>query len=321
MKLLVSGYYGFGNLGDEALLSGLLTGLRAHAVTVLSGRPGDTRALHGISAVHRLRGLPALWHHDTLLSGGGGLLQDKTSARSLRYYLGVITLAKRLGKRVVVYGQSVGPLSPVGEKSVARALRGVPVAVRDRASQRLLAQLDIPAALVADTALLLPGPLQKPAENAPILLIPRGSLPEVTAALARLAKALGKEGLPTAGVALHPSEDAAALAELPPGVARLKAPTPQVALELIAGSRYVVSARLHGLILAARARRPFSGIAYDPKVAAFLSETGNRAHLVPPNPDAIIEEIFKPAFDADKVAALEARAESGLVWLEAALNG
>jgi polysaccharide pyruvyl transferase CsaB len=320
VKLLISGYYGFGNLGDEALLSGLLTGLRAHAVTVLSGRPGDTRALHGIGAMHRLRGLPALLHHDALLSGGGGLLQDKTSARSLRYYLGVLTLAKRLGKRVVVYGQSVGPLSPDGERAVARALRGVPVAVRDRPSQRLLAQLDIPATLTADTALLLPGPFPGPAEHAPVLLIPRGGYPAVTAALARLAETLAKEGLPTAGVALHPSEDAAALAELPPSVARLEAPTPQAALELIAESRYVVSARLHGLILAARARRPFSGIAYDPKVSAFLSETGNRAHPVPPDPDAIAQEIFKPVFKADKIAALEARAQGGLVWLEAALN-
>lgn len=320
MKLLISGYYGFGNLGDEALLSGLLTGLRAHTITVLSGQPGNTRALHGIGAVHRLRGLPALLHHDALLSGGGGLLQNKTSARSLRYYLGVITLAKRLGKRVVVYGQSVGPLSPDGEKSVARALRGVPVAVRDGASQRLLAQLDIPATLVADTALLLPKPLYEVAEHAPVLLIPRGGLPEVTAALARLAEALHRGGVPVTGIALHPSEDAAALAELPPSVARLEALTPQAALNLIAESRHVVSARLHGLILAARARRPFSGIAYDPKVAAFVAETGGRAHPILPDPNAIMQEIFNPVFDANKVAALEARAYDGLVWLEAALN-
>lgn len=320
MKLLVSGYYGFGNLGDEALLSGLLTGLEAHTITVFSGRPGNTRALHGIGAVHRLQGLPALLHHDALLSGGGGLLQDKTSARSLRYYLGVLTLAKRLGKRVVVYGQSVGPLSPDGEKSVARALRGVPVAVRDGASQRLLARLDIPATLVADTALLLPKPLYEAAEHAPVLLIPRGGLPEVTAALARLAEALHRGGVPVTGVALHPSEDAAALAELPPSVARLEALTPQAALNLIAESRHVVSARLHGLILAARARRPFSGIAYDPKVAAFVAETGGRAHPILPDPNAIMQEIFNPVFDANKVAALEARAYDGLVWLEAALN-
>jgi len=325
VKLLVSGFYGFGNLGDEALLAGMLTGLGAHAVTVLSGRPGDTRALHGgtphgVGAAHRLRGLPALVHHDALLSGGGGLLQDKTSARSLRYYLGVVALAKRLGKRVVVYGQSVGPLSPDGRRAVARTLSGVPVAVRDGASQRLLAELGVAAALVADTALLLPKPLQKPIEDAPALLIPRGGYPEVTAALARLAVALHAEGVALAGLALHPGEDAGALAELPPVVARLHASTPRAALELIAASRYVVSARLHGLILAARAGRPFSGVAYDPKVAAFLAEAGGRTHPNPPDPEALLREVFNPVFDAAKVAALEARARDGLTWLEKTLS-
>ena len=77
----------------------------------------------------------------------------------MRYYLGVLELAQRLGKRTVVYGQSVGPLSPDGERAVAQALRGLPVAVRDGPSQILLKRLGIPAELVADSALLLPEPV------------------------------------------------------------------------------------------------------------------------------------------------------------------
>ncbi|CAA9566737.1 MAG: hypothetical protein AVDCRST_MAG86-1134 [uncultured Truepera sp.] len=321
MKVLISGYYGFGNLGDEALLAGMLTGLQTQGVTVLSQRPAATRALHGVGAAHRLRGLSALLTHDALISGGGGLLQDKTSARSLHYYLGVITLAKRLGKRVIVYGQSVGPLSPSGERAVAGALRGVPVAVRDRASQRLLERLDVPSTLVADAALLLPKPAA-PTDAAPtasVLLIPRGGYPEITAALARLAETLHGEGVALAGLALHPGEDAAPLAELPPTVERLEAPTPQAALVLIAGSRHVVSARLHGLILAARAGRPFSGIAYDPKVTAFLEEVGNRAHPIPPDPAALLREITRPTPALERVAELTARARDGLTWLSASL--
>lgn len=323
MKVLISGYYGFGNLGDEALLAGMLTGFRTQGVTVLSQRPAATRALHGVGAAHRLLGLSALLDHDALISGGGGLLQDKTSARSLRYYLGVITLAKRLGKRVVVYGQSVGPLSPDGERAVAGALRGVPVAVRDRASQRLLEHLDISSSLVADAALLLPKPAAPteaaPTGTAPVLLIPRGGYPEITAALARLAETLHSEGVALAGLALHPGEDAASLAELPPTVERLEVPTPQAALALIAGSRHLVSARLHGLILAARAGRPFSGIAYDPKVTAFLEEVGNCAHPVPPDPEVLLREIARPRLDLERVAELTARARDGLAWLSTSL--
>lgn len=320
MRVLVSGYYGFGNLGDEALLVGMLTGLRDYSVTVLSQRPAATRVLHGVGAAHRLRGLPALLNHDALVSGGGGLLQDKTSARSLRYYLSLITLAKRLGKHTVVYGQSVGPLSPDGERTVAKVLRGVPVAVRDGASQDLLARLDIPATLVADAALLLPKPVAAPTEAAPVLLVPRGGYPEITAAFARLAETLHREGVPLAALALQPGEDAAAVTALPSAVVRFKAPTPQAALALIAGSRHVVSARLHGLILAARAGVPFSGVAYDPKVAAFLTEAGNRVHPVPPDPEALMREVLEPVFDTERVAALEARARDGLVWLAKALS-
>ena len=321
--MLVSGYYGFGNLGDEALLAGMLSGLQEHSVTVLSQTPAATRVLHGVGAAHRLRGLGALLNHDALISGGGGLLQDKTSARSLRYYLSVIALAKRLGKRTVVYGQSVGPLSPAGEQAVARALRGLPVAVRDRPSHKLLERLNIPAELVADNALLLPEPtLAAPANLAPVLFIPRSGYPEVTTAFAVLAARLEAEGVAVAGLALQPGEDDAPLEKLSraaPTLAKMTATSPQRALEQIAGSRHVVSARLHGLILAARAGVPFSGVAYDPKVAAFLTETGTPVHPVPPDPEALLCEVLSPRFDTEKIAALNTRAQNGLTWLREVL--
>lgn len=325
MRVLVSGYYGFGNLGDEALLAGMLTGLHGHSVTVLSQHPAATRALHGVGAVHRLRGLTALLNHDALVSGGGGLLQDKTSARSLRYYLGVLELAKRLGKRTVVYGQSVGPLSPDGERAVVRALRGLPVAVRDRPSQAWLRRLGISAELVADSALLLPKPEPTDAalSPAPVLLIPRGGLPSVTEALATLATRLEAEGVAVAGLALQPNEDDEPLEQLSraaPTLQKLSATTPQQALEQITRSRHIVSARLHGLILAARAGVPFSGVAYDPKVAAFLTETGNPVHPVPPDPQALLDEVFNPVFGAAKVAALTTRAQIGQLWLREVLG-
>ena len=323
MKLLVSGYYGFGNLGDEALLAGLLSGLPGAQVTVLSGQPDATRALHNVGAVHRLTGLGALVTHDALLSGGGGLLQDKTSSRSLRYYLGVISLAKRLGKRVVVYGQSVGPLSPAGERGVARALKGVPVAVRDKPSQTLLARLDISAELVADAALALPAPLARPAENAPVLFVPRGGFREVTAAFAALAQRLEAEGVPLAGLALQPNEDERPLDDLvraAPSLQKLTVRTPGEALETVSGSRYVVSARLHGLIFAARAGRPASGVAYDPKVAAFCDEAGLPVHPVKVDVDALYKEVFKFRGNKARTKMVVARAQTGLTWLQKALE-
>ncbi len=330
MNVLISGYYGFGNLGDEAVLSGLATGLQAHghSVSVLSSNPEKTRALHGVEAVTRYKGLlPALVQCDAVISGGGGLLQDKTSARSLRYYLGILRLAKTLGKRAVVYGQSVGPLSPAGKRTVRRTLTGIPVAVRDGASQRLLASLGVTAELVADAALLLPEPKGTTTMSLtpPVLLIPRGGYPEITEALIALAKALRVKGVPLAGMGVQPGQDDAPLKRLKEAVPELalwRADTPSAAISTVAGATHVVSARLHGLVFAGVAQRPFSGIVYDPKVAAFAQEAGAGAYYVPLELDKVVEAVTTPTLDVDtsNIDALKVRAAQGLLWLDEVLR-
>ena len=326
MKLLISGYYGFGNLGDEALLAGTLPELKERGLvpTVLSARPKATARLHGVPAEHRVwQALPALLQTDALLSGGGGLLQDKTSGRSLSYYLGLIRLAKRLGKRVAVYGQSVGPLSEKGRQSVAHALSGVAVAVRDEASRQLLRSLSVPAHLSADAALLLSGAPAAPA-GAVTLLIPRGGYPDITDGLIHLGRSLRGRGLEVAAVALQPGEDGSELSRLQAAVPDLilyKAQTPLELLSLIAGSAYVVSARLHGLILAANAGVDFCGVVYDPKVAAFCHEAGAPALTLPLNARALTRAALdRPEVPLERVAALKARAAAGLDWLEQQLK-
>lgn len=326
MKLLISGYYGYGNLGDEALLAGLLSGLSArHQVTVLSGNPAATQTLHGVQAVHRYKGLlGALLKTDAVVSGGGGLLQDKTSSRSLRYYLGVIRLARVLGKRVVVYGQSIGPLSDQGKEQLRRALGDVPLAVRDKASQALLASLGLDAQLVADAALLLsPAAPQPEGADGPVLLIPRGGYPQINQNLTDLALELDRRGVPTAGMGIQPHEDDAPLQELRrhlPHLDMWHPVTPREALEQMTRARHVVSVRLHGLILAAVAHRGFSGMVYDPKVQAFLHEAGVPVHHAPADVALLADEVQANRFPAEGVGTLTRRAADGLVWLERVLN-
>ena len=171
MRLLLSGYYGCGNAGDESVLEGALTALRRAGrveTTVLSGDPEATRALHGVQAVSR--GDPrAIWRAlglaDLLISGGGGLIQDRTSARSSLYYLGIIEMAQRAGVPVYLYSQGVGPLRRRWlRRVVGHSLRRVKGAgVRDEASGKLLEEIGVPGELItvtADAAFALrpPGP-------------------------------------------------------------------------------------------------------------------------------------------------------------------
>lgn len=326
MKLLLSGYYGFGNLGDEAILTGLVRALaaRGHDLTVLSRTPEATRRHYGVAVRSRLLGaLPALLECDALISGGGGLLQDATSHRSLQYYLGLVRLARRLGKRVVVYGQSVGPLSARGRQSVRRSLRGLPVAVRDEASQQLLAGLGVDAELCADAALLLPKPTGVKREDA-VLLVPRAGYPEITAALSDLGQALRVRGQRLAAALVQADEDAGALEQLRrelPGLEHWPATNPAELLATTARASYVVSGRLHGLILAAVAGTGFTGLVYDPKVRAFLGEAGARAFELPVDQEALLHTVLaREAAPAERLRTLAHRAETGLLWLEQQLR-
>lgn len=327
MKVVISGYYGFGNLGDEALLSGMLGALRPrHQVTVLSQQPAATRSLHGVAAAHRYyQALSALLKADALISGGGGLLQDSTSRRSLYYYLWLLRLARRLGKRVIVYGQSLGPLSAQGELEVAKVLKGLPVAVRDRPSQALLARHDLTAELVADSALLLREGAPSALSRQRVILIPRAGYPDITVALVEAGRRLAASGHQLAALALHADADAAELARLQaelPQLTVLRASSPVQVTELLMGAHYVVSARLHGLILAAVTQTPYAGLVYDPKVAAFLAETAAPCFAPPIDAAALaacVQAVTGPSQAA--VTALKARAQQGLNWLLAQLDG
>jgi polysaccharide pyruvyl transferase CsaB len=333
LRLLISGYYGAGNLGDEALLAGLLAGLRGSPVDplVASFDPAATAREHGVAAVHRYLGLPAaVWRCDALLSGGGGLLQDATSSRSLGYYLGVIRLARTLRRPAVVFGQSLGPLSPAGKARVRRALKHVPLALRDRPSLELANRLGLRAVGVADTALLLPrlAPADRDGDGAATLvLVPRAGYPAVGNALADL----GRRHLAAGGrvrlVSLHREHDAGEMTRLrwalPAGEAREPATVAELRWAL-AGVHAVVSGRLHGLVLGAALGTPVAGLAYDPKVSGFAHDIGApvvavaRSSLNASAPDAagaLQRFVDAPTLDVEAVARMSARAGEGVRWL------
>ena len=115
-RVVISGYIGFDNFGDEALLSVLLQNLKAQGVktTVISANPAKTAFMYGVKTCKTFdifRVMISILHSDILISGGGSLLQDKTSLKSLLYYLFVIFCAKFFGKKVIIFSQGIGPIN------------------------------------------------------------------------------------------------------------------------------------------------------------------------------------------------------------------
>ena len=340
LRLLISGYYGAGNLGDEALLAGLLRALRDAPVTpvVASLDPRATARDHGVAAVDRWRGLPlAVLRADAVLSGGGGLLQDVTSARSLDYYLGVLRLARLLRRPAVVFAQSLGPLSDAGEHRVQRVLRGVPLGLRDQPSLELAARLGLPARSVADTALLLPpcdaADLDAPGARAAgpadgaLVLVPRAGYPAVCNVL----RDLGRRHLEAGGrlriVLLHAAADepeGRRLHDRLPGAELVVPATVSAARSALMGAHAVISGRLHGMVFGATCGVPVAGLAYDPKVAGFGAEVGAPVVPVPSGGEdgsreaavaALTRFVADPRLDTEAVERLTARARGGVRWL------
>jgi polysaccharide pyruvyl transferase CsaB len=297
-RFLLSGYYGFGNLGDEALLEVIVGRLRARwpacAVDVLSGDPAGTAKTYGVEATPRMdlgRVREAVGRADVVLSGGGGLLQNVTSLKSLVYYAGVIRAAVRAGKPTMIFAQSIGPLDFWGRHIVRAFCKGIATAtVRDERSRVLLTSLlpGVPVERSADPVFLL-GPAGEPLDLAAEGLAgDDGPLVVVSVRKWQGSEATSRA---LAGVVDHvAAKYDARVAFLPMGgppdaevattIIRRCASAPVLlpdyplghAAQVIGRASLVIGMRLHALIIAARLGVPFLALPYDPKVTALLED-------------------------------------------------
>jgi|GEM_PF-1556693 len=114
-RLILNGYYGFDNFGDELILLSLARVLQryGYAITVLSCSPDVTRQRYGVGAIHRYNPFQLIMtflRGQALISGGGGLMQDSTGPNSVIYYGIMMIFSKILGLRVMHTFTSVGPI-------------------------------------------------------------------------------------------------------------------------------------------------------------------------------------------------------------------
>ena len=164
LRIGISGSYGGMNLGDEAILEGILSRLRTTVradVTVFSQNPSDTLARHGVARAVPVRSLTKrevageIKELDLLVLGGGGILYDGEAEA----YLREVFIAHEIGVPVVVYAISAGPLvTDVSRRAVRDALNASAViTVRDRLGYQLLEDVGVTKEihLTADPALLL----------------------------------------------------------------------------------------------------------------------------------------------------------------------
>lgn len=307
-NIVISGYYGSKNAGDEAMLAAMIEVLSDMEpkvnITVISADPEDTVKRHGVKAVSWMNFgeiIGALRRADILLSGGGSLLQNVTSVRSLYYYLAIIWLAQFLNKPVMLYAQGIGPIYGRLARRIMRYIgnRVSFITVRDKGSREEIESLGIGKPVLEVTA-------------DPVLAIH-----PVDCSIGRkiLTKNKAAGAKPTVGICVREwreweyYKDVLAVAadrivdefdarvifvpmQYPEDVKtaeiivkKCKKPmtmldgeyTTAELMSVIGNFDLLISIRLHALIFAGVMGVPMIGISYDPKIDRFMDSIGEKS--------------------------------------------
>ncbi|MFC1495867.1 polysaccharide pyruvyl transferase CsaB [Candidatus Margulisiibacteriota bacterium] len=326
MKLLLCGYYGFKNTGDEAILESLINGFRERGniidLTVLSNTPQQTAIKFNVKSVSRhnlMRIVFELLKCDGFALGGGGLLQDRTSRRSFLYYAALTGLAQLLNKKTFIIAQGIGPIGSKINRIILKKIieKSTVVTVREKKSYDLVKALNSPKTMLMET---VDPALSLQPKNISSLLKQEGinfnkrplfgiavrPYKMWTKVLPRLAEAcdliVKKFNAEIVFIPLQYPGDIAASEKV---IDKMQQPAKLIRgdysaaeiLGLIKEMDYLLGMRLHSLIFAAASLVPAIGISYDPKVQAFMDEFSlpwvEQAQL---NPDEIVR-MFKQLQD------------------------
>lgn len=310
VKIMISGYYGFNNFGDEAILKSMVRAFKEKIpqikILVLSQNPVHTSQTYQVKAINRLHLisiLNCLRDTNLFISGGGGLLQDSTGKGwSILYYLGLILGAKIIRVPVMIYAQGIGPINQQINKKLMRwILNKVDlITVRDNFSKELLENLGVvkPSIYVnSDPSFLLNKKnincilenyphIQElmNSDNRPIIGVSvreyKGNRSDLKIMFAQLADYLIEKY--KVKIVFLPfkfdddvqvSEEILSLMKNQADILKIKL-EPEELISILSQFSLMIGVRLHSIIFSSMANLPFIAFKYDPKVKNFVAELG-----------------------------------------------
>lgn len=328
INVLIAGYHGFGNCGDEAILKAMTTNIRGLAedidITALSHNPEFTKTEYNIKSVQRFnvfQVLSAIKNSDIILSGGGTLLQNGTSTRSLLYYLSIIKLAKLFRKRVMLYANGIGPVTGKFNQRLVRSVINTVdvITLREKLSEADLRNIGVSnpnVTVTADAAFKLKSIEDEEAER---LLLAEGFEDrgkkrigvsvrawskakygdDYVSKIAKACDSIADTGKEIIFIPMQFPSDIAISKKVSSMMKNksyilMKKYTPAEILGIVGRVDAMVSMRLHTLIFAAVKNIPMVGIIYDPKIEYYLKELD-----MPEGGD-----VRKEKLDSDKITSL-----------------
>lgn len=305
-KIIISGYYGFDNSGDDAILKAIVKdigGLDKNIdITVLSKDPEKTKRMYPVKAVDRFKMsdvISEMRKTDLFISGGGSLLQDVTSTRSLWYYLGTMYMAKLLRRPVMIYANGIGPIEKGINRFLTRRIlnRVDLITLRDEESKQYVKDLGVNNSNIEVTAdpvfTLNPSPEDEierifKKENIPmekdiigISIRQWNSSKNLVQVVSQsIDYILGKYDVNVVLIPMHYPEDLNISREITDQVKAngCYVMEDKYTVEQIMGItktfEMIIAMRLHALIYAATQEVPIVGLSYDPKVVGILRSLG-----------------------------------------------
>ncbi len=309
-KIMISGYYGFNNTGDEAILKSMVRAFKDKIpqikITVLSQSPLQTSQSYQVKAINRLHLIDimrCLRDTNLFISGGGGLLQDLTGKGwSILYYLGLILVAKTVKVPVMIYAQGIGPVNKqINKKLMKWILNKVDlITVRDKPSKELLENLGVvkPSIYV---------------NSDPVFLLKKKNIKNIIDRHPLIQQLINSDNRPLIGVSVreykgngldsksifaqaadylvenyqakiiflpfkfdedvYSSEEILSLMKNKAEVLKIKL-EPEELLSVLSRLSLLVGVRLHSIIFSSIANIPFVAFNYDPKVKYFVEDLG-----------------------------------------------
>ncbi len=306
--IVISGYYGFKNSGDDALLSAIINDIKKYKsspnITVLSANPKETAGKYRVHAINRFNVFKLMKHMKNaglLISGGGTLIQDATSTKSLIYYLAVIRLALKNNVKVMLYSNGIGPLR--GKNNIKRAAKTLNdvdiITLRDPQSKAVLDEIGVTQPQKLITADPVFGIENFAPERGREILTSfgvdsssrvlgvsvrrtRNTNPDFESVIAKMCDyAAEKYGCTTVFIPMQTNKDEQISRSI---MSRMKSQSvivdKRLSVEDIISVSSALSAcigmRLHSLIYSAIGNVPLIGISYDPKIKSFMDYTSQK---------------------------------------------
>ncbi len=305
-QIIVCGSYGRGNAGDDAILKAVTGEIYSvddgARICVISRNPEQTRLKYRVRSIYTFsvfRMLFSMFRSHLYINGGGSLIQDSTSSRSLYFYLFTLIAAKLFGCRVLMYGCGIGPIRrPINRRLSAKIIdRFVDsITLRDPGSYDELCRMGVKnpdMCLAADPTLCLApddGVKIKSVffkeglcEGEKYLCLAMRNWHDIDEKLAHIARAADyaatEYGLKTVLIPMEQKKDLPIAERI-----RDKMSSSAIIISgeydvhtvigLLSKMQIIMAMRLHALVFGAGQGVPTIGIAYDHKVSAFMDYIG-----------------------------------------------